>query len=184
MLGIRHYHGTAIDLWQGDITGFQCDGMANAANQNLAGGGGVDGAIHRVGGPVIMDACKQLGGCPVGSAVATVAGDLPATTVIHAVGPVWSGGNAGEPELLLSAYKSVWALAEEHSLRHVATPSLSTGAYKYPVELAASIAMQSIKEYFTTPKRSPQRITFVLFNREHYQSFQTALFQMFPELSS
>ena len=184
MLGIRHYQGAAIDLWQGDITTFVCDGMATSTNSQLDGSGGVNGAIHSAAGVELVEACRTIGSCETGKAVFTPAGQLPARFVIHAVGPVWSGGNANESNHLASAYQAIWQLAEEQQLRHVAVPSISTGNCKYPVAQAADVAMTSIKQYFTVKRRYPQRISFVLFDSEHYQHFQQALFQAFPELNS
>lgn len=184
MLGLRHYRGCAIDLFQGDITEFVCDAMVNAANSGLSGGGGVDGAIHRVGGPTIMEACRQVGTCPAGEARITPAGQLPCRSVIHAVGPIWQGGNAGESSLLESAYRQSLRLAAAHGLKHVASPSLSTGAYRYPVDLAAPLALHTVRAYLEeAAPGSLRRITFVLFDRPHYQSFQKALFAIFPEES-
>ncbi len=135
--------GGALELVDGDITAQSVDAIINAANAQLAGGGGVDGAIHRAGGPSIMEACRKIGGCPTGSAVATTAGDLPARQVIHAVGPVYHGGRQGEAMLLAAAYNAAFSLAAEMGLRRVASPALSTGAYGYPMEEAAVIATKS-----------------------------------------
>ena len=136
---------TRIKLLQGDITKEKIDAITNAANERLAGGGGVDGAIHRAGGPKIMAECDEIrarqGGCPTGQAVITTGGDLPARHVIHTVGPVWRGGNAGEPELLASCYSESLALALRHALGTVAFPSISTGVYGYPTPEAAVVAL-------------------------------------------
>ncbi len=136
-----------IELCQGDITTQRVDAIVNAANSRLAGGGGVDGAIHRVGGPAIMEECRRIGGCPTGNAVITTGGKLPATYVIHAVGPVYRNGNSGEPELLKSAYQSCLKLADEHSIKSLAFPSISTGAYGYPIKEAATIALTTTLDY-------------------------------------
>jgi O-acetyl-ADP-ribose deacetylase (regulator of RNase III) len=183
MLGIRQYKGIAIDLFQGDLTSFACDAMVNAANERLAGGGGVDGAIHRAGGPEITTACRQIGGCPTGQAVATTAGQLPAQKVIHTVGPVWRGGDHDEAALLRQAYQNSLAVAAQEQCPHVAFPSLSTGAYGFPVDQAASIAMQAVREALD---QGPQlrRITFVLWSRPDYEAYQQALFTTFPETST
>lgn len=183
MLGTRRHRETAIDLWQGDLTMFVCDAMVNAANEALAGGGGIDGAIHRVGGPSLLAECRRHGHCPTGSAVITSAGDLPAQWVVHAVGPRWQGGGAGEAELLTAAHHAALNLAETHGARHIAFPAISTGAFGYPVDAAATHALQSVKTWLD--QRSPEngkvrRITFALFSKEHYFIFQEALFALFP----
>ncbi len=182
MLGLRHFRGSAIDLFQGDITEFVCDVMVNAANESLGGGGGVDGAIHRAGGPSILAACREIGGCPTGQAVITGAGSLPAQRVIHAVGPIWKSGKEGEAALLESAYRSSLQLAAQHGLKHIALPSISTGVYGYPIEKAAPLALQVVMGFLEeSPPGLLRRITFVLFDRTQYQVFQKALFATFPE---
>ena len=135
-----------IELVLGDITQQQVDAIVNAANATLLGGGGVDGAIHRAGGPSILEECRGLGGCEPGDAKATGAGNLPARHVIHAVGPIWQGGKAGEAELLASVHRRAIELANELGCRSVAFPAISTGAYRYPVELAAPVALRATKE--------------------------------------
>ena len=182
MLGTRRYNQVAIDLYHGDITDFVCDAMVNAANPELAGGDGVDGAIHRVGGASILRECQEKypGGCPTGSAVVTGAGELPARWLIHTVGPVWLDGRHDEERLLRSAYQSSLRLAVTLGARHVAFPSISTGAYGYPIDKAASIAMHAIRD-FLGERGSLGRITFVLFNAEHYRTYQKSLYATFPE---
>ncbi len=154
-----------IKLVTGDITKVPADAIVNAANSALAGGGGVDGAIHRAGGPSIMrelDAIRALaGGCPTGSAVVTGAGTLPARYVFHAVGPVYRDGRHGEPELLASCYRKCLDLAEEHNVETVSFPSISTGAYGYPMDEAAAIALREVNAH---AKRGIREVIFVLFD--------------------
>jgi O-acetyl-ADP-ribose deacetylase len=135
-----------IELIIGDITEQDVDAIVNAANPSLLGGGGVDGAIHRAGGPTILAECRQLGGCEPGDAKATAGGNLTARHVIHAVGPIWQGGGAGEEELLASCHRRAIELADELGCRSVAFPAISTGAYGYPVELAAPVAIAATEE--------------------------------------
>jgi O-acetyl-ADP-ribose deacetylase (regulator of RNase III) len=177
---LREVEGARIELAQGDITKQAVDAIVNAANSGLRGGGGVDGAIHRAGGPSIMEECRRIGGCPTGSAVLTTGGSLPARHVIHAVGPVWSGGNRGEDKLLASAYRSSLQAAVGHALRSVALPSISTGAYGYPVEKAARVALGAVADFL---RESPGRldlIRFVLFSERDYEVYAEALGETLP----
>jgi O-acetyl-ADP-ribose deacetylase (regulator of RNase III) len=135
-----------IDLIIGDLTEQKVDAIVNAANSTLLGGGGVDGAIHRAGGAAILDECRGLGGCEPGEAKPTTGGNLPARYVIHAVGPIWRGGDAGEPELLASCHRRAVEIAAELGCSSLAFPAISTGAYGYPVELAAPIAIAATQE--------------------------------------
>ena len=135
-----------IELVLGDITEQDVDAVVNAANATLLGGGGVDGAIHRAGGPAILDECRELGGCNPGDVKPTGGGDLPARYVLHAVGPIWRGGSAGEQELLASCHRRAIELADELGCRSVAFPAISTGAYGYPVELAAPVAIRATQQ--------------------------------------
>jgi O-acetyl-ADP-ribose deacetylase (regulator of RNase III) len=135
-----------IELVLGDITKQDVDAIVNAANPALVGGGGVDGAIHRAGGPAILEQCRGLGGCEPGDVKATGAGNLPARYVFHAVGPIWHGGAAGEEELLASCHSRAVALADEHGCKSLAFPAISTGAYGYPVELAAPVAIRATRD--------------------------------------
>jgi O-acetyl-ADP-ribose deacetylase len=135
-----------IELVLGDITQQHVDAIVNAANPTLLGGGGVDGAIHRAGGPAILAECRALGGCEPGEVKATGGGNLPARYVFHAVGPIWHGGAAGEEALLASCHRRAIELADEHSCRSLAFPAISTGAYGYPVELAAPVAIRATRD--------------------------------------
>jgi len=167
--------GTKLELVQGDITTHHVDAIVNAANSRLAGGGGVDGAIHRAGGPSIMAECRRIGGCPTGSAVITTGGALPARHVIHAVGPIWRGGDSGEAELLASAYRSSLQVAVENGLRSVAFPSISTGAYGYPVRQAARTALGAVKEFLEQNPGKLDLVRFVLFSPSDYAVYEEAL---------
>jgi len=135
-----------IELVLGDITGQEVDAIVNAANSTLLGGGGVDGAIHRAGGPAILEECRVVGGCEPGDAKATTGGNLPARHVIHAVGPIWRGGGEGEADLLASCHRRAIEIAAELGCASVAFPAISTGAYGYPVELAAPVAIEATKK--------------------------------------
>src|SRR5690348_15679616 len=158
----RTINSVTLALLRGNIVEVEADAIVNAANAALAGGGGVDGAIHRAGGPSIMQVCRKLGGCLTGSAVATTAVQLKARYLFHAVGPIY-GQHSDEARLLASAYQSCLVLAEQHQLTSIAFPSLSTGAYGYPLHLAAPIALETVIEHIKQPT-SLQRVMFVLFS--------------------
>ena len=173
--------GKILELVQGDITLQKVDAIVNAANSSLAGGGGVDGAIHRGGGPAIMadtDA-RYPDGCPTGSAVISTGGNLACRYVIHAVGPVWRDGNHGEAELLAGAYRRSLQLALEHDCREVALPALSTGVYGYPFDQASRVALAKAKDFLTEHDR-PELIRFVLFGAPALQEFSQALRELVP----
>lgn len=152
----------------------EVDAIVNAANSSLMGGGGVDGAIHRAGGPAILEECRQIrerqGKLPAGEAVLTTAGELPAHKVIHTVGPVWEGGDQGEPELLRNCYVNSLRLAAENGLKTVAFPNISTGVYGYPKEAAATIALEAVKD-FLKKDDAISNITFVCFDEENYNYY-------------
>jgi O-acetyl-ADP-ribose deacetylase (regulator of RNase III) len=168
-----------LGLIQGDITRQETDAIVNAANSGLMGGGGVDGAIHRAGGPAILDECRQIvariGRLPTGKAVITTGGNLKAGYVIHTVGPVWHGGNRGEAGLLASAYSESLKLAAERKLESVAFPSISTGVYSYPVAEAAKIALETVIAFLRHESTSLRRVIFVLYDINTYQTYAAKL---------
>jgi len=163
-----------IAVVEGDITKQAVDAIVNAANTTLLGGGGVDGAIHRAAGPQLLEECRTLGGCATGQAKITKGYRLPAKWVIHTVGPVWRGGNHGEDELLASCYRSCFALAEQHGVRTIAFPSISTGAYGFPMGRAARIAVTETKKFLAT-NRSVDKIILVCFGKAAFDIHETAL---------
>ncbi|WP_354684064.1 O-acetyl-ADP-ribose deacetylase [Cupriavidus necator] len=171
--------GEHLQVVHGDITRMEVDAIVNAANSGLLGGGGVDGAIHGAGGPAIMEACRAIrdaqGGCPTGEAVITTGGRLPAPYVIHAVGPVWHGGDQGEDELLANAYRNSIRLAAQHHLRRLAFPNISTGIYGFPRERAADIAIAAVREALAAAPEVEQ-VTFVCFDDENYRLYRERLF--------
>jgi O-acetyl-ADP-ribose deacetylase (regulator of RNase III) len=166
-----------IHIIRGDITKQKVDAIVNAANSSLMGGGGVDGAIHRAGGPAILEECKEIiarqGSCPTGEAVITTAGNLPARFVIHTVGPVWAGGNNGEPMKLASCYANSLRLAVENDLHSIAFPNISTGIYGYPKKQAAEIAAKTVSYLITF---NPMiTVYFVCFDEENFQLYQSLI---------
>jgi len=175
----REFGSGKIRLVQGDITKESTDAIVNAANPTLLGGGGVDGAIHRSGGPAILAECKAIrasqGECPPGEAVVTTGGRLPARYVIHTVGPVWRGGDRGEPEILASCYRNSLRLAVENGVRSIAFPSISTGAYGYPVEKAAPVALSTVAAFLRMEKLAPGLVRFVLFDARTLGAYHEAL---------
>ena len=168
-----------LSIVQGDITRQATDAIVNAANPGLMGGGGVDGAIHRAGGPAILEECKQIvslqGRLPTGQAVITTGGNLKARFVIHTVGPVWRGGNSGEPELLASAYRECLKVAAENNLSSVSFPSISTGAYGYPVAEAAKVAINTVAAFLKEQVTSIGEVVFVLFDSATSRIYTSAL---------
>jgi O-acetyl-ADP-ribose deacetylase (regulator of RNase III) len=170
---------STLDLAQGDITLQQVDAIVNAANDRLAGGGGVDDAIHRAGGPAIMDECRRIGACPTGQAVSTMAGSLQARHVIHAVGPIYRDGRQGEPGFLASAYRSAFGAAADLGDTTIATPSLSTGAYGYPMEDAARIGLGCAIDFLASHPRV-SLIRFVLWGAEAFDTWRRVLEELSP----
>lgn len=170
---------TVIEVVKGDITKQNVDAVVNAANSSLLGGGGVDGAIHRAGGPALLEECRQIraqqGGCPTGEAVLTTGGNLPAKYVIHTVGPVWHGGRDNEPQLLASCYRNSLRIAAEQQLQSIAFPNISTGVYGYLKEAAAEVAVQAVKSYLQEQETSLQRVVFVCFEDENYSLYESIL---------
>ena len=167
-----------IELIKGDITKLKVDAIVNAANSTLMGGGGVDGAIHRAGGPAILEECKKIvakqGGCKTGEAVITTGGDLPAKYVIHTVGPVWNGGKKNEAALLASCYKNSLKLAVENKITSVGFPNISTGIYNYPKKEAAEIAVNTVEE-FLQDNDLIEKVYFVCFDEENYRLYESLI---------
>ncbi len=167
-----------IRLLHGDITQVTVDAIVNAANSSLMGGGGVDGAIHRKGGPAILEACRQIiarqGRCAPGEAVITTAGSLPASFIIHTVGPVWQGGNKGEEQMLTGCYRNSLQLALDHQLKTIAFPNISTGIFGYPKEEAAVTAIEAVR-IFLHGLTGPMEVSFVCFDEENYSIYKRLL---------
>ncbi len=167
-----------LSITRGDITQQAADAIVNAANSSLMGGGGVDGAIHRAGGPAILEACKQIvsrqGRLPTGKAVITTAGNMKSKHVIHTVGPIWHGGSQGEAELLASAYQESLKLAAENNLTSIAFPSISTGAYGYPLDEASRIALKTVVS-FLGETTSIKEVVFVLFDSRTFNAYTSTL---------
>jgi O-acetyl-ADP-ribose deacetylase (regulator of RNase III) len=176
--------GSVVKLVKGDITDVSADAIVNAANSSLMGGGGVDGAIHRKGGLEILEECRRIrvqsypNGLPTGKAVIANAGKLPAKKVIHAVGPVWHGGNHGEPELLAHCYENSLDIALENKLKTIAFPSISTGAYRYPIRDASRIALETIKKWLEE-KQGIKEVIFVLFSIDDLEIYEDTASEVF-----
>lgn len=166
-----------VEVVQGDITRQAVDAIVNAANSSLLGGGGVDGAIHRAAGPELLEECATLGGCPTGEARITRGYRLPARHVLHAVGPVWHGGKSNEDELLARCYRNCLSLVEQHGLRSVAFPCISTGVYRFPFEQATRIALMEIRS-FLERNSTLDRVVLVCFDQEDYDTYRAVLEEM------
>ena len=163
-----------IDIVRGDITTFDVDAIVNAANTTLLGGGGVDGAIHRAGGPELLTECRTLGGCQPGEARLTQGYRLPARFVIHTVGPVWTGGKRGEQQILANCYRNSLQLAVKNRIKAIAFPAISCGAYGYPIREAARIAVDTIREFLATDDKI-DKVTFVVASDEILRAYQLLL---------
>ena len=172
---------TKLALIQGDITKQTTDAIVNAANSSLMGGGGVDGAIHRAGGPTILEECKQIvakqGRLPPGKAVITTGGNLPAKFVIHTVGPYWQGGRSNEAQILASCYKESLKIAEDKKLSSISFPSISTGAYRYPMDQAAKVALETVISFLKEDAITLKEVRFVLFDERTYEAYRKNLMQ-------
>ena len=166
-----------IEIIQGDITKVEVDAIVNAANKTLLGGGGVDGAIHRAAGPKLLEECSTLGGCETGEAKITRGYNLPAKFVIHTVGPIWHEGKSNEAELLRNCYLNSLKLAEEHGLKTIAFPAISTGAYGYPIEEAAKIAIKAVRDYLKNSKI--EKAILVLFSDRDRQVYARIMKQVY-----
>lgn len=177
----KTFQKTKILLKRGDITQEQVDVIVNAANSGLLGGGGVDGAIHRVGGSAILEECRKIretkGRCPTGEAVITTAGNLPARSVVHTVGPIWRGGEHNEEQLLHNAYVNSLRLASENGAKTIAFPSISTGAYGFPISKAAKIALKAVHDFIEEDSTFTE-VRFVLFSDADYHVYENALGQL------
>ena len=179
--------GSRLVLELGDIVEQEVEAIVNAANRELQAGGGVCGAIHRAGGPAIAEECQRIrqtqGECPTGQAVITGGGKLKAPYVIHAVGPIWSGGRRGEDQLLASAYRQSLQLARQQKIRTIAFPSLSTGIYGFPIQRAARIALRTVVDFLQQHPGDLQEVRFVLFSPADRQVYQQALAELLPQIN-
>lgn len=173
-------NNSKLTLFKGDITKQETQAIVNAANSGLLGGGGVDGAIHRAGGPQILEECKEIrakqGKCPTGEAVITSGGNLKASYVIHTVGPIWQGGLAGEEKLLKNAYYNSLSLAKKNNIKTISFPSISTGAYRFPINRASEIALCTVIEFLK--KSDFEEVRFVLFSDRDFEIYQNTLYKL------
>lgn len=168
------YREVKISITEGDITKINTDAIVNAANNTLLGGGGVDGAIHRAGGPIILEQCKKIGGCPTGEARITTAGNMPCKYVIHTVGPIYKDGEKNEEQLLYNAYYNSLKLVKEYNLKTVAFPAISTGVYNYPKDQAGQIAIKAAMDFIDN-EGGLEEIKFVLFSKDNYLLYKKIL---------
>ena len=173
----RQVNNCVMELVLGDITQQDTEAIVNAANRTLLGGGGVDGAIHRAGGPAILEECRKLGGCETGDAKITTGGKLKAKWVIHAVGPVYRGGKHGEAELLASCYRRSLEIALEHGIKSIAFPAISCGAYGYPVDQAARVALSTVMQ-FVRQNNNIDLVRFVLYDKKTFDAYALAMEQI------
>jgi O-acetyl-ADP-ribose deacetylase (regulator of RNase III) len=163
-----------LELVLGDIAAQRVDAIVNAANASLLGGGGVDGAIHRAAGPKLLEECRKLGGCPAEEAKVTQGYRLPAKFIIHTVGPIWHGGGHGEDEMLGNCYRNSLKVADQNGVQTIAFPSISTGAYRFPIERAARIAIKTVRDHFEKPSNL-QKVIFVCFSKTDYNVYSASL---------
>lgn len=163
-----------VSVWQGNIVTLEVDAIVNAANSSLLGGGGVDGAIHRASGPELVQECRMLSGCKTGEAKITGGHRLPAKQVIHTVGPVWQGGNAGEEELLVGCYRKSLELAKDNDCQSIAFPGISTGRFAYPLDLACQVAVATVAE-FLQQNPTPATVLFCTYDAKATETMQAAL---------
>ncbi len=170
---------STLELVEGDITKQDTEAIVNAANRTLLGGGGVDGAIHRAGGPNILEECRRLGGCDTGDAKITTGGNLRAKYVIHTVGPIYRDGKRGEPEFLAGCYRRSLEVASDNGISSISFPSISTGAYRYPLEEASRIALKTVISYLES-KTDIRLVRFVLFGRSAYEAYKRSLEEIHP----
>ena len=177
----KNVGNSVIELIEGDLTLENSDAIVNAANSTLLGGGGVDGAIHRAGGPVILEECRVLGGCAPGEAKITTGGKLKARYVIHTVGPIYRGGSSGEEDVLKNAYRNSLIVASNNSIKSISFPSISTGAYSYPLDKAAKVALFTVIDYLMNDS-SIETVRFVLFGHSNFHAYERALSDLFSDM--